>query len=194
MELEDLKQQWQVLNKRLEENEILNKKIILDMIKKRTTSAYNKLMNMELVNLMIMIVLIPTFLITLCTAKYLPTHAWLIFLGLFILLVTIWEVIKVIWLKKFDIEKKNIQQLALLINTYRKWILMECAIIAPFVVIILGTLFFSIHTYNLPWLKILLLSLIVILPIFIAIMYRFFYKKHFNNIQKSLDELKEFKE
>lgn len=194
MELEELKQQWQLLNKRLEENEILNKKIILDMIKKRTTSAYNRLMNMELVNLMIMIVLIPIFLITLYIAKYLPTQALLIFLGLLILLVTIWEIIKVLWLKKFDIEKKNIQQLSLIINTYRKWILMECSIITPLVVIILGTRFFSIHAYNLPWLKVLLLSLIVILPIFIAIMYRFFYKKHFKSIQQSLDELKEFKD
>ena len=43
MELEELKAGWNVLNERLAQNEILNKRIIKDMIVTRTNSALSRL-------------------------------------------------------------------------------------------------------------------------------------------------------
>ena len=46
MELEELKAGWNVLNERLAQNEILNKRIIKEMIINRTQSAYERLLGL----------------------------------------------------------------------------------------------------------------------------------------------------
>ncbi len=55
MELEDLKSSWSELNKQLEKNELLNKRIIQEMITKRTQTAYNKLLRFDIAGLVLTI-------------------------------------------------------------------------------------------------------------------------------------------
>ena len=42
MNLDEMKNSWNVLNERLEQNEILNKRIIEEMVASKTKSAYGK--------------------------------------------------------------------------------------------------------------------------------------------------------
>lgn len=194
MELDDLKQNWLLLNKRLEENEVLNKKIIREMIKKRTTSAYDKLLNMELISLMFIIICIPALLIAANTVRNPPPQIWFIGLEIAFVMAAIWETIKIGWLKKFDLEKKDIYQLSNIIHTYRNWIFKEYMITVPLVMIVLIVRFIHVNGQSYPVFTITWVSVLVILPIYAFVCYRFFYKKYFNHIQKSLDELKDFKE
>lgn len=194
MELDDLKQNWELINKRLQENEVLNKRIIKEMITKRTTSAYNKLLNIEIISLIIMIILIPTFLIISQTVKYPPALPWIVSLAILAIFITIWIIIKIHWLKKFNIEQKDIYQLARIIQTYRSWILKENYILVPLFMIFLIVRFVVVHAQNIPWFATLIISVIIFLPLCGFANYHFFYKKQFNNIQKSLRELNEFKE
>lgn len=194
MELDDLKQNWELINKRLQENEVLNKRIIKEMITKRTTSAYNKLLNMEVISLIIMIILIPAFLIANQIVKYPPALPWIVCLEIFVISITIWIIIKIHWLKKFDIESKDIYQLGRIIQIYRSWILKESYILIPLFMIFLIVRFVVVHAQSTPWFATLIISAIIFLPVCAFANYYFFYKKQFNNIQKSLQELEEFKE
>ena len=67
MELDELKAGWNVLNERLEQNEILNKRIIKEMIINRTQSAYERLFRFDLFGLILtfaMGVLFPVLVVT----------------------------------------------------------------------------------------------------------------------------------
>ena len=67
MELEELKAGWNVLNERLAQNEILNKRIIKEMIINRTQSAYERLFRFDLFGLIlafVMCVLFPVLVVT----------------------------------------------------------------------------------------------------------------------------------
>lgn len=194
MELDDLKQNWELINKRLQKNEVLNKRIIKEMITKRTTSAYNKLLNMEIISLIIMIILIPAFLVATQTVKYPPALPWITCLEILAISVTIWIIIKIHWLKKFDIENKDIYQLGRIIQIYRSWILKESYILIPLCMIFLIARFIVVHAQSTPQFTTLIISALIFLPVYTFTIYYFFYKKHFNNIQKSLQELEEFKE
>lgn len=194
MELDDFKQNWNLISKRLEENEVLNKRIIKEMITKRTNSAYNKLLNMEIISLILLILFIPTFLIIAQIVKYPSALPWIVSLEILFFSLIIWTIIKIHWLKKFDIGKKDIYQLVKIIQTYRSWILKEYYTVIPLIMIFLIARFIVVHAQNYPWFATLLISVIIILPACAFTTYHFFEKKHCNNIQKSLDELKEFKE
>lgn len=50
MDLEDLKAGWSVLNEQLEKNKILNERMVKEMITMRTKSVYDKLWNFEIRN------------------------------------------------------------------------------------------------------------------------------------------------
>ncbi|WP_018338574.1 hypothetical protein [Butyricimonas synergistica] len=194
MELEELKLNWQLLNKQLEKNEILNRKIIQDMLQKRTISSYNKLFYVEIISLAIGFAIIPTFLILIQLVKYPPSLPWIITLMVLFCCIILWTSIKIWWLRKFNMENKNIFQLSKIIYTYRYWTQKEYIVSIFLLIILLTTRFITAHAQNYPWFAILLISITILIPIYMITFYKLFYKKHCNNIQKSLDELKEFKE
>ena len=194
MELEELKLNWELLNKRLEKNEILNKRIIHEMLQKRTITTYNKLFRAEIFCLSLGLVVIPVFLILIQFVKYPPSMPWRITILILLGSTVIWTSFKLWWLKKFDLENNDIFQLSQIIYTYRNWIQKECILSIPILVTLLTIRFITIHAQNYPWLAILIISIAVLSTIYLLTIYRLFYKKHCNDIQKSLDELKEFKE
>ena len=55
MNLDEMKNSWNVLNERLEQNEILNKRIIEEMVASKTKSAYDCIYNQELRGLYILL-------------------------------------------------------------------------------------------------------------------------------------------
>lgn len=55
MDLEEMKTGWKVLNEYLEQNEVLNQRIIKEMITTRTRSAYEKVYNFELRRLLLVL-------------------------------------------------------------------------------------------------------------------------------------------
>ena len=55
MKLDEMKNSWNVLNERLEQNEILNKRIIEEMVASKTKSAYDSIYNQELRGLYILL-------------------------------------------------------------------------------------------------------------------------------------------
>ena len=50
MNLDEMKNSWNVLNERLEQNEILNKRIIEEMVASKTKSAYDCIFPVSLIS------------------------------------------------------------------------------------------------------------------------------------------------
>ena len=58
MELEELRASWNVLNERLAENEIVNQRIVKEMISQKTKSAFDKIYRMSIYNLFVIFFMI----------------------------------------------------------------------------------------------------------------------------------------
>ena len=59
MELEELKNTWAALNNRLKDNELLNKRLIQGMLSDKSNKSLNKLVNIEIINILTVLIVIP---------------------------------------------------------------------------------------------------------------------------------------
>ena len=59
MELDELKNAWALVDERLKENEMLNKRIVQEMLSTKSNRSLNKLINSELRGLIALLFMIP---------------------------------------------------------------------------------------------------------------------------------------
>jgi len=62
MELHELQNTWKVLEEQLKKNETVNKKVILEMLQKKSNKSLSRLINVEFINLILWLLTIPLFL------------------------------------------------------------------------------------------------------------------------------------
>ena len=119
MELDELKTSWNALNKRLAETEIVNLRVVKEMIQQKTKSAYNGIVGQNLyffvVNILIIGVLFPyIYMNTPIRALSFAIVEAMMILGL----------IPIIWklslLSKFDMEGKSCNELSRLVLRYKQ--------------------------------------------------------------------------
>ena len=119
MELEELRASWNVLNERLAENEILNQRMVKEMISQKTKSAFDKIYHMGLYNLFVIF-----FMMTLVFPwiyMHTPMMAFSfamveVVMGIGLLL----ECRKIYWLSQFNMEQKSSKELMNLTLHYKK--------------------------------------------------------------------------
>lgn len=119
MELDELKTSWNALDKRLAETEIVNLRMVKEMIQQKTKSAYNGIvgqnLNFFVVNILIIGVLFPYIYMNtpIRAISFVIVEAMMI-LGL----------IPIIWklslLSKFDMGGKNCNELSRLVLRYKQ--------------------------------------------------------------------------
>ena len=117
MNLDEMKNSWNVLNERLEQNEILNKRIIEEMVASKTKSAYDCIYNQELRGL---------YILLLVALIVLPANR---FLGInmkqssFILLeaVMFFQSVILYSLSKFKLNYMKVNELTRTVLKYRKF-------------------------------------------------------------------------
>ena len=145
MELDELKTSWNALDKRLAETEIVNLRVVKEMIQQKTKSAYNGIVGQNLyffvVNILIIGVLFPYIYMNtpIRTISFAIVEAIMI-LGL----------IPIIWklslLSKFDMGGKSCNELSRLVLRYKQichqqkyWeIAAVCLVMVAFYIIELG--------------------------------------------------------
>ena len=119
MELEELKASWNALDKRLAESEIVNMRMVKELIAQKTKSAYNRIYGINLynfvVNILILGVVFPfVFMHTpIMTSSFVVIETVMV-LGL---IPQIW---KISLLSKFDLEGKRCGELRRLGLRYKK--------------------------------------------------------------------------
>ena len=119
MELEALKANWKAIDKRLEETEIVNLRLVKEMIQQKTRSAYDKIVGQNLYSLVV------TLLITCVVFPYvymntpIQTASFAIVEGVMVigLIPMVW---KLFLLSKFDLSRKSSSELSHLVLSYKK--------------------------------------------------------------------------
>ena len=199
MELDELKSTWTVLDEQLKKNEMLNKRIIKEMLCKKSSKSLSLLINSDFFNIIILLSAIP-----ICIWQYnIPFFKNTFFPKiLFILcivicpLAAIWTCFKIVkYLSKIDFTnsiKNNMQY----INTYaifnRKEKIISYFILIP-IIYLLGVMSYYELNVNLS----LWIFLIVAFIVGLIISYWFttkIYDSNIESIKKSLEELEELKD
>lgn len=182
-----------MLNERLAQNEILNKRIIKDMITTRTQSAYERLFKIDLFGIILLIalcILLP--FIDAATKAGTKLISFVLFEGLMIMGLIV-QCFLFSLIAKFNMDKMNIRELSRLILKYKLWVRRNYVWGTVLVIIVLIAFYFIQQAYLVPNAP---LRLIVALLVAFTIVYYSirFYKKNIRMIEKGLEELKEFEE
>jgi hypothetical protein len=119
MELDELKTSWNALDKRLAETEIVNLRVVKEMIQQKTKSAYNGIVGQNLyffvVNILIIGILFPyIYMNTPIRALSFAIVEAMMILGL---IPIIW---KLFLLSKFDMGGKSCNELSRLVLRYKQ--------------------------------------------------------------------------
>ena len=121
MNLDEMKNSWNVLNQRLEQNEILNKRIIEEMVASKTKSAYDSIYNQELRGL---------YIILLCGLIVLPVNRFLginmklssfILLEAVMFLALLFQLVILYSLSKFKLNYMKVNELTRTVLKYRRF-------------------------------------------------------------------------
>ena len=121
MNFDEMKNSWNVLNERLEQNEILNKRIIEEMVASKTKSAYDSIYNQELRGL---------YIILLCGLIVLPVNRFLginmklssfILLEAVMFLALLFQLAILYSLSKFKLNYMKVNELTRTVLKYRRF-------------------------------------------------------------------------
>ncbi len=121
MNLDEMKNSWNVLNERLEQNEILNKRIIEEMVASKTKSAYDCIYNQELRSLYIILLIA---LIVLPVNRFLGINmkqSSFILLEAVMFLALLFQSVIIYNLSKFKLNYVKVNELTRTVLKYRKF-------------------------------------------------------------------------
>ena len=200
MELEELKASWNALDKRLAETEIVNMRLVKEMIQQKTRSAYDHIVGHNVYNLVVCILIICgvfpyVYMNTpIRTLSFVMVEAVMV-IGL------IPQVWKLSLLSKFDWSSKNCSELSGLVLRYKKvcheeriWIIgLVCLAMVGFYISELG--FNKEAGYELGIRLLLPLGLSLLTFAVGYVFARWQLRRHamqMQEIERGLEELKEF--
>lgn len=201
MELDELKNSWNVLNKRLDDSEVVNLRVVKEMISQKTKSAFNGIVGHNLYN----------FVASLAIIGFVFPYVWMhtpisttSFVIVEVLMLTglVPVVRKLMLLSKFDVEGKNLNESSRLILNYKKachddpfWTI--AVVTLAFVGFYVSELGFNTAVdygfSNRVWIVVALTLLTFALAYVIGLWQRRRHAQQMQEIERGLEELKEFK-
>jgi len=193
MELEEMKAGWDALSNRVARNEILNQRIIKEMVANRTQSAYAKLFRFDLIN--IIITAIVTVLLPVLKINSIMTLSSFFVLGCLLVSILTAQIYQFSFLMRFNMESKSLCQLSWLALKYKLWIKRNFmfSFICSFLVIIAVFLLQGDSIYH-DWWRYYIVGFAFAIGILISYLQIHFYNRNIITIEKGLKELKDFEE
>lgn len=120
MELEEMKTSWNILNEKLQQTEILNKRLIREMITSRTQTAYSRLWRYN-IRTLVLCFFWCLFFLFLPQERALLHPASLYTVGGVLLIGVSITLVKIYYLSRFQIDSKKVYELTGVILHYKKW-------------------------------------------------------------------------
>ena len=119
MELEALKANWKAIDKRLEETEIVNLRLVKEMIQQKTRSACDKIVGHNIYSLVVNLLIICVVFPYVYMNTPIQTSSFAIVEGVMVigLIPLAW---KLSLLSKFDLSRKSCSELSRLVLSYKK--------------------------------------------------------------------------
>lgn len=197
MELDELKYTWQSLDNRLKKQEILNTKLVKEMLISKSEKVVNRLINMEGLSIIILLLVIPAIIYVLGLDKVRKLDFYIVFL--WAMLVTciigiVWQILKIYKLTRINTLKtlsNNIKHT----NEYNILIKREKMVMIFFVPLLFFSVIFIFSHFNTStasWA--FLICLFIASAIYSYWAYKKLYDKNITSILKSFEELRELKE
>jgi hypothetical protein len=198
MELDELKNVWALVDERLKENEMLNKRIIQEMLRDKSNKSLNKLINYELFSIIILVLVIPLFIWLLNTRFINALFPKILFVvGIAI------SIFGIVWggytlksyLLKIDFSKSikdNIYYVNKFMIYYRKSKMINYYILIPVISLLCILCYYELKAPFHLW--IFLFAGLIVGIGFTCWTYKKIYDVNIQSIQKSLDEIRELKE
>lgn len=193
MELEELKAGWSILNEQLAKSEMLNKRIIKEMITNRTQSAYERLFRFDLFGLILVLGICVMFPVLAATGKIVLKPLSFALLEGSIVIGFFMQLFFISLLLRFDMEKKKIYELTKLVLAYKLW-MKRNTVIGSWIGMAALIAFLFIEKAQLVGNWEVRLAGVFILAFVIMFFQTRFYLKNIRAIEKGLAELKEFEE
>ena len=200
MELDELKTSWNALDKRLEKTEIVNLRVVKEVIQQKTRSAYDKIVGQNIYSLVVNVLIICgvfpyVYMNTPIQATSFAIVESVMVIGL---IPMVW---KLSLLSKFDLGGKSSSELSRLVLTYKKvchqekvWMIgAVCLAMIAFYILELG--FNTDAGYELSTRLILPLGLSLLTFALGLVFARWQLRRHAQQMQeidRGLQELKEF--
>lgn len=192
MELEELKAGWSVLNERLEQNEILNKRIIKEMITKRTVAARDRLVRCCASGIVFLLLVGIVILMTRGKTIVRPEAEVIVWSA--IILAFVYSVLSYIFLSRFDLERCSLIELKKWTIKLKRMLRLEFIFTIVFVCVAFVSIFFIHHHYRSVQQILVDVMLILLITVGGYLGYKNVDKKSVDEIEKGLEELKEFEE
>ena len=200
MELDDLKTSWNALDKRLAETEIVNMRMVKEMISQKTKSAFNGIVGHNLYNFVVSLVIIGFVFPYVWMHTPISTTSFVIVEAM-MLIGLIPVVRKLLILSKFNVESKNLSEQSRLVLNYKKvcsedsfWTI--AVVTLAFVGFYISELGFNTAINygfsNRVWIVVGLTLLTFALAFVIGLWQRRRHAQQMQEIERGLEELKEF--
>ena len=200
MELEALKASWNKLDERLAETEIVNLRMVKEMIQQKTRSAYDKIVGQNIYSLVVNVLIICGVFPFVYLNTPIQTTSFAIVEGVMIigLIPMVW---KLSLLSKFDLGGKNSSELSRLVLTYKKvchqekvWMIgAVCLAMIAFYILELGFNTEAGYEFSTRLLLPLGLSLLTFGLGFVFAKWQIRrHAQHLQEIERGLEELREF--
>lgn len=119
MELDELKTSWNALDKRLEETEIVNMRIVKEMITQKTKSAYDRIMGLNIYTLVVNLLIISLVFPYIFMNTPISTTSFVIVEALILIGLTP-HIKKISLLSKFNLDSKKSNELSRLLLRYKQ--------------------------------------------------------------------------
>ena len=119
MELDELKTSWNALDKRLEETEIVNMRIVKEMITQKTKSAYDRIMGLNIYTLVVNLLIISLVFPYIFMNTPISTSSFVIVEALILIGLTP-HIKKISLLSKFNLDSKKSNELSRLLLRYKQ--------------------------------------------------------------------------
>ena len=119
MELNELKNSWNVLNKRLDDSEVVNLRIVKEMISQKTKTAFDHLFNQNLHSFAVTFVIIAGLFPWICMHTPISATSFVI-VEVAMVIGLIPQIWKLTLLSKFDLDGKKCNELSRLVLRYKQ--------------------------------------------------------------------------
>lgn len=192
MDLDEMKAGWSVLNERLAQNEISNQRIIKEMIATRTRSAYDKIYNHEWRELII--ILAVAILVIPCGMFWDGIHmkcASLVLIETILFFALLFYGWVVYCLSKFNLETSTTSELSRLVLKYKRYRWYN-EVYGTAIALSVVAIFLFLESKHLNIYAVSTTVVMISIGLSVSFIQLRKHKQLINEIEKGLDELKEF--
>lgn len=192
-----MKNTWELLNRKLDEDKSLKESLILEMIRTKANKSVNKLLNYDILSFVILILLIP-FLVwgyRSYSGQFIMWDIYILYAMALCLSGVFWYVFKIQLMMKIDVSQK-ISENIYRTNRYNIWIKREKflmnVIFGPIVILLAVLMLIEMNARIDLWITVICLFGLASVTTYWS--YKRIYDKNIASILKSFEEIKDLEE